>query len=418
MGKMRGWVKGFIGAVFGLMSGAGMMYLSVVVDTVIKPSKPVANFAVAAEGLTVTFQNRSSGESGWWDFGDGTPLEPFDAAQPSVAHTYPKPGTFTAKLTVRNFLMDENTRTVPVDLSAAAPQALPMSIASFQAEPVGAQAVAPATFRVRGEVQNAEAVILDLGDDKPVVITESGPFERVVVIDKPGQFPIQLTGLRGKTAVQKETTVSVSQPTAGSLSVVLRVTDTGTRVDRKEATTTIPVPLPAKGAKGFEKVVHADAGYTVAESKLGKVSSPAMKNVKAEVAADRRSVKLTGEWAGDAKAAGGSDVLVPLTLVEEKTVRVALPDRSQSASLTPGSPVELALPPPPKGLTGHQRKMRLEFRQATVTGATSLIHSVPDIKLPWTQTKTYPNAVGTYTYKAEPAGDKVRVTVAVQAATH
>jgi PKD repeat protein len=414
MGKLRGWMKGFVGAVLGLMSGAGMMYLSVVVDKVVKPSKPVANFAVSAGGLTVTFQNHSSGESGWWDFGDGSPLEPFDASQQTVTHTYPKPASYTAKLTVRNFLMEENTRTVPVDLTAAAPQALPMSITSLQAEPVGTQAVAPATFRVRGEVQNAEAAILDLGDDRPVVITESGPFERVVVIEKPGQFPIQLTGLSGKTAVQKETMVTVSQPTAGALSVVLRVTDTGTRVERKEARTTVPVPVPAKGAKAFEKVVPAEAGSTVAEAKLGKVASPAVKNVKAEVTADKRSVRLTGEWVGDTKAAGGSDVLIPLTMVEEKTVRVNPVVQPRSVSVTPGVPADLTLPPVPKGLSDHQRKMSLEFRQATVTGATSVIQAVPDLKLPWTEMKTYP--AGAYTYKAEPAGDKVRLTVSVQPA--
>ncbi|HVK17608.1 MAG TPA: PKD domain-containing protein [Fimbriiglobus sp.] len=414
MGKVRGWMKGFVGAVLGLMSGAGMMYLSVIVDTVVKPSKPVANFAVAAEGLTVNFQNHSSGESGWWDFGDGSPLEPFDAGQQTVAHTYPKPGSFTAKLTVRNFLMEENTRTVPVDLSAATPQTLPMSITGLQVEPVGAQAIAPATFRVRGEVQNAEKAILDLGDEKPEVITENGPFDRLVVIEKPGQFPIRLTGLSGKVAMQQLKTVTVSQPTAGSLAVVLRVTDTGTRVDRRETTTTIPVPVPAKGAKTFEKVVRADAGCTVTEARIGKLASPAVKNVKAEVAADKLSVKLTGDWAGDAKAAGGSDVLVPLTQIVEKTVRVNLPVQPRSASVTPGQPVDLALPPVPAGLTGHQRKMALEFRLATVTGATSVIQAVPDLKLPWTQAKTYPN-VGTYTYKAEPAGDKVRLTVEVQA---
>jgi PKD repeat protein len=416
MGRLRGWAKGFIGAVLGLLSGAGMMYLSVVVDMVVKPTKPVANFAVSAGGLTVTFQNHSSGESGWWDFGDGSPLEPFDAAQPTVTHTYPKPATYTAKLTVRNFLMEENTRTVPVDLSAAAPQALPMSITGLQVEPVGAQAVAPATFRVRGEVQTAEKAILDIGDDRPVMITEKGPFDRLVVMERPGQFPVQLTGLSGNTLIQKETMVTVAQPTAGSLSVVLRVTDTGTRVERKEATTTIPVPVPAKGAKGFEKVVRADAGCTVVEAKLGKVASPAVRNVKAEVADDRRSVKLTGEWVGDAKKAGGSDVLVPLTLVEEKAVRVNPVVQPRSAVIAPGSPVDLALPPAPRGLTGHQRKMSLEFRQAAVTGATSVIQAVPDLKLPWSETKTYPN-VGTYTYKAEPAGDKVRLTVTVQPAS-
>jgi PKD repeat protein len=415
MGRLRGWVKGFVGAVLGLLSGAGMMYLSVVVDKVVKPSRPVANFAVSADGLTVNFQNHSSGESGWWDFGDGSPLEPFDANQQTVAHTYPKPGSFTAKLTVRNFLMEENTRTVPVDLTAVAPQTLPMSITGLQVEPVGAQAVAPATFRVRGEVQNAEKAILDIGDDRPTMITEKGPFDRLVVIERPGQFPVQLTGLSGNALVQKETMVTVAQPTAGSLSVVLRVTDTGTRVERKEATPTIPVPVPAKGAKVFEKIVPADAGCTVTEAKLGKVASPAVRNVKAEVAADRRSVKLTGEWAGDAKTAGGSDVLVPLTLVQEKAARVNPVVQTRSAVLAPGSPVDLALPQLPAGLTGHQRKMTLEFRQATVTGATSVIQAVPDLKLPWSETKTYPNA-GTYAYKAEPAGDKVRLTVTVQAA--
>jgi hypothetical protein len=414
MGRLRGWMKGVLGAVLGLLSGASMMYLSVIVDKVVKPTKPVANFAVSAEGLTVTFQNHSSGESGWWDFGDGSPLEPFDAGQQTVSHTYPKPGTFTAKLTVRNFLVEENMRAVPVDLSAATPQNLPMSITGLQVEPVGAQAIAPATFRVRGEVQNAERAILDIGDDRPMMITEKGPFDRIVVLEKPGNFPVKLTGMSGITLVQKTETVTVSQPTAGSLSVVLRVTDTGTRVERKEATTTIPVPVPTKGAKVFEKVVRADAGYTVAEAKLGKVSSPAVKNVKAEVADDRRSVKLTGEWAGDAKTAGGSDVLVPLTLIEEKTVRVNPIVQPRSASVAPGSPVDLALPPPPKGLTGHQRKMTLEFRQAVASGATSVIQAVPDLKLPWSETKTYPN-VGTYTYKAEAVGEKVRLTVAVQA---
>lgn len=415
MGKLRGWVKGLLGAVLGLLSGAGMMYLSVVVDMVVKPTKPVANFAVAAEGLTVTFQNHSSGESGWWDFGDGTPLEPFDAGQQTVAHTYPKPGNYTAKLTVRNFLMEENTRAVPVDLSAATPQQLPPSITGLHVEPVGAQAVAPATFRVRGEVQNAEKAILDIGDDRPMMITEKGPFDRLVVMERPGKFPIQLTGLSGNTLVQKTEMATVSQPTAGSLSVVLRVTDTGSRVERKESNTTVAIPVPAKGAKGFEKVVTADAGYTVAEAKLGKVSSPVVKNVKAEVAADKRSVKLTGEWAGDAKAAGGSDVLVQLTWVVEWAARIAPVVQPRSAVIAPGSPVDLALPPLPSGLTGHQRKMTLEFRQAVASGATSVIQSVPDLKLPWSETKTYKD-VGTYTYKAEPAGDKVRLTVAVQAA--
>jgi hypothetical protein len=418
MGKLRGWMKGVLGAVFGLFSGAGMMYLSVIVDTVVKPAKPVANFAVSAEGLTATFQNHSSGETGWWDFGDGTPLEPFDATQQAVTHAYAKPGSYTAKLTIRNFLMEENTRAVPVDLSAAAPQNLPMTITGLKVEPVGAQSVAPAAFRVRGEVQNAEKAVLDLGTDKPEVITENGPFDRVIVIEKPGQVPIKLIGLSGKTALQQAQTVTVSQPTAGSLSAVLRVTDTVTRSERKERTDTIPVPVPAKGAKhdkGFEKPVQALPGYTIAEARLGKVTSPAVKNLKAEVAADKRSVKLSGEWTGDAKTAG-TDVMVPVTLVQERTARVSLPPKPTSAALSPGSPADVSLPPPPRDATNTQRKIALEFRQAGATGQSLLIHAVPDLKLPWSETKTYPTGA-TMTYKAEPVGDKVRLTVTVQSAT-
>jgi PKD repeat protein len=73
----------------------------------------VANFAVTADGLTVTCESRATGESGWWDFGDGTPLEPFDPGQPTQTHTYAKPGCYAVKLTVRNFLAEVNERPSP-----------------------------------------------------------------------------------------------------------------------------------------------------------------------------------------------------------------------------------------------------------------------------------------------------------------
>ncbi len=410
-GGKKGWVKAGLGAVIGLFSGGAAMYATAVFNLVVKPPKPVANFAVAADGLTVTCSNRASGESGWWDFGDGSPLEPFDAAQQSVQHTYAKPGSYAVKLTVRNFLLDENDRSVPVDLSAAAPQQLPPSILNLQVEAVGPQAVAPATFRVRGEVKNAERVIWDLGGDKPEVSTENGPFERLVVFERPGQFPIQLTGLTGTNAVKESKTVTVASPAAGSLSVILRVTDAGTRVDRRESTQTVSVAT--KPGKPFEKVVPAGGACTITEAKVGKVASPAVKNVKAEVAADKRSVKLTGEVAGDAKAAGGSDVLIPLTLVEEKTIPAAIPCRSQSASVSPGVPAEVGMPPTPTRMTGARRKMQLEFRQAVASGQSVVLAAADDLKLPWSEAKTYPTGQ-TYTYKAEAAGDKVRITVTVK----
>ena len=109
---MKAGVVGFLA----LGSGIAGTYATQVVNTVIKPGKPVANFSVAAEGLTVSCQNQATGESGWWDFGDGTSLVPFTADQ-TVTHTYSKPGSYTVKLTVRNFLRDENERSVPVEVA-------------------------------------------------------------------------------------------------------------------------------------------------------------------------------------------------------------------------------------------------------------------------------------------------------------
>ena len=129
-------MKAGIVGVFALSSGIAGTYATQVVNTVIKPGKPVANFSVAAEGLTVSCQNQATGESGWWDFGDGTSLVPFSADE-TVTHTYTKPGSYTVKLTVRNFLRDENERSVPVEV-ATGPKELPAPlITGFAVTPVG-----------------------------------------------------------------------------------------------------------------------------------------------------------------------------------------------------------------------------------------------------------------------------------------
>src|SRR5205085_11475097 len=113
--KIRGWLKAALTSIMGLCSGAVIMYLSPLVSTAIKPGKPVANFAQHAQGLAVTFQNRATGATeGWWDFGDGSPLEPFSPSQEAITHTYDHPGPYNVKLSLRNFLGEENDRTAPV----------------------------------------------------------------------------------------------------------------------------------------------------------------------------------------------------------------------------------------------------------------------------------------------------------------
>lgn len=417
--RVRGWLKAVLGGVVGLGSGVVGVYATAVVDRVAKPPKPVANFAVTADGLTVTFQNHASGESGWWDFGDGTPLEPFDPAKPAVAHTYARPGTYAVVLTVRNFLMDENDRRVPVDLTQATVAQAP-AVTGLTVEPIGPRPVAPAAFRVRGEVKNADRVVLDLGD-KVEVTTDNGQFERLVVFDKPGQFPVQLTGLNGKQADKKSHLVKVEAATAGMFSVVLRVTDTVAKVERRESPVSVAVPLPAKGAKPvIEKQIPATPGFTLAEVKLGQVASPAVKNLRAEVTPDRKSVRLRGEWAvvgdGATKAAGGSDVVVPLTLVQERTVSRQGPTDAVSAQMpaeqTGGQIRGSATLRPrtqPLGTAGVQRRTGIEIRQATADGQTSMVATDTDVKFPWS--KQVAGAGVTFAFKAEQVGDQVVVSM-------
>src|SRR5947209_3315073 len=97
------WFKTGLTTVFGLVSGACLMYFSGVINYVIKPGKPVANFQSEYQGLTVAFHNRATGASeGWWDFGDGSALQPFVPGAETVTHTYARPGAYTVKLSLRN----------------------------------------------------------------------------------------------------------------------------------------------------------------------------------------------------------------------------------------------------------------------------------------------------------------------------
>src|SRR5579864_3740249 len=101
--KLAGWLKGLLTSLLGLCSGAVLMYASPLIDRVVKPAKPLANFAAQPQGLQVAFQNRTTGATeGWWDFGDGSALEPFVPTQPVVNHSYPKPATYSCKLSIRN----------------------------------------------------------------------------------------------------------------------------------------------------------------------------------------------------------------------------------------------------------------------------------------------------------------------------
>ncbi|MEY4394759.1 MAG: hypothetical protein RL595_2008, partial [Planctomycetota bacterium] len=57
--RFKGWVKMVIGTIGGLLSGAAAMYVTPLVDKVVRPAKPIANFSYEKDGLKVRFQNLS-----------------------------------------------------------------------------------------------------------------------------------------------------------------------------------------------------------------------------------------------------------------------------------------------------------------------------------------------------------------------
>ncbi len=412
-GHVGGWIKGVLGLFLGVGSGVVVMYSNAIVNQVVKPTRPVANFAVSAEGLTVTCANHASGDSGWWDFGDGSTLDPFDAGQQAQTHTYAKLGTYSVKLTVRNFMMEENERAVPVDLTTP-PLTLPPTITALKVDALGGMAVAPAGFRITGDVQNADRLIFDIGGDNPLIVeTQSGPFEKFVVFDKPGSQTIRLTGLTGKNAVKREANVEVKAAPIGSVSVVVKVTDSGTQVEKRSTSPTVAIPLPKKGETRFERPVTADPGFTIADIKVGKLNPAVVKNVKLELLPDRTSGKLVGDWAatGDAltKAAGNADVMVPLTLSQQRTAPVVLPTETVSAVINAaGQVTAIPLPPRRLGLQDARRKIELQLARATPDGSADILAFEPDLKFPWKGATASRPGVG-YGFGADLKGDQLQL---------
>src|SRR5262249_13894192 len=148
---------------------------------------------------------------GWWDFGDGSPLEPALPQEASVSHTYTKAGTFTAKLMVRNFIGDEHERSVGVDVTVANSNAAIPTISAFDAVPTGPDRSAPATFRLVAQITNGERCVWDFGGDLPTEVTaDSGARqEKVVMFATPGDHLVQLMVLNGTQAVKRSVTIHV-----------------------------------------------------------------------------------------------------------------------------------------------------------------------------------------------------------------
>src|SRR5207249_2029528 len=161
----------------------------------------------------------------------------------SISHTYAKPGTFPAKLMVRNFIGDEHERSVSLEVTVGS-SASPV-ITALDVVPVTANLSAPATFRLVAQTTNAERLIWDTGGDRqPDVISETtARQEKFVTLAAPGDHLIQITALNGNQAVKRAAVVHVDPPPPGTLVARLRVTDRGMRSSTLTKTERLPITL-------------------------------------------------------------------------------------------------------------------------------------------------------------------------------
>jgi hypothetical protein len=300
--KRSGWLKAIVGTLAGLLGGALVTYLTPLVDKLVKPAKPLANFATEAQGLAVTCYNRSSGGSeGWWDFGDGSQLVPVSFKENTVSHTYARPGGYTVKLSLRNYIGEESDRAVPISLEGARPEG--PAVVALTAVPVRPDAYAPATFRISTKVQHADLCVFHFGDNHPmrVVTDPDNAPDRMVTFKTPGNHIIRVLAVQGKKTVERTETVRVNVPPPGMTTLQLTVTYHGTLLERKKAEPQcVHVEFPPESKEKvfrFEKQLQASPGFLITEFSHQVVPGPSRgyRNVGLKSAPDQRSLLLTGE---------------------------------------------------------------------------------------------------------------------------
>jgi hypothetical protein len=374
-GVLFGWLKAAITSVVGLVGGACLMYFSPLIDKVIKPGAPLANFQSETDGLKVVCHNRSSNSAeGWWDFGDGSALEPFQPEQPSVSHTYARPGSYTLKLSVRSLFGQDHERSVTVALDQAAAGAAP-AIDELQVIPLQPTAYAPATFKVVSTVKHADLCVWAHGADQPleVVADSLGKQERYVTFTQPGTHVIKLAAYAaaGKQIVEKAQAVRVEPPPRGAVMATLNVTHQAVHVRRKEVEHNCRLELlpSAKGDKASVTAsIPAEHGYAIVAarfaddpSKVANVRSPRL-----DVLPEGRKAQVTCELVKNPKAPTVWVPRVHLTL-EQRSVPQArqMPQVSVMAAV-PGTTL-LPMPTPQGGWVSQQRSLKLALQEGART---------------------------------------------------
>lgn len=388
--KPKSWFKALLGAIGGLLSGAVMMYVTPLINTAVKPPKPVANFEVKpGDDLQVEFKNLSSCD-GLWDFGDGSELANAQASA-VVPHKYARPGDYTVTLALQNTFGDA-TRSVPVHVEAASAAAsVQPKIVSLQAIPLSAGSFAPATFKLIGKVENAQTVFLDFGDDRDYQVISEHPenFETIVCFPKARKYNVTLAAINGKLTEQKKETITVAAPPVNSLTAMLTVTDEATHLETTPRTATFNATFTADAREAvspFRSELHSRSGHTLVdlalktksgqELHLGNQTAASLdaqalgltgaRNLQLQMSADRQSVALTGELVADRKdkSAPPPSLMLPVTLSVQKKVPVTQTTPVATMLAVPAtraaSSVTMPLPPVPKDWQDCKRTYHLE----------------------------------------------------------
>jgi PKD repeat protein len=297
-GKLSGWIKAGVTSMIGLLSGAVLMYATAFVNNTIKPAKPVANFATQVNGLTVQFNNRSTGAThGWWDFGDGTALEPFDPKSEIIKHTYVKPGTYQVRLALQNLLSETGDRSTPITLDVAEVQ--PPEISDFSIVTISERA--PALYQLKTTVKNAAFCVLTAGDDRPIeIIDNPSYFERYLKFDEMGAYTVRFAAVNGKKLVEKNKTIFVNPDDSGEAMAKLHVSYEAIQVETISRNWKIGCDWQSgtnENSAFFRKERPVHFGFKIIKAELLNKNEPdaPVRNANVEIAPDQSKLILTGE---------------------------------------------------------------------------------------------------------------------------
>jgi hypothetical protein len=269
---------------------------------------------------------------------------------------------------------------------AGDPSAAPPQVASLDAESVSPGAYAPATFKVACKVQNAQLCLLDYGDERPPEVVTGDSAERLVTFKDPGGHAIKLMAINGTRLDSKTEIVNVEEAPAGTVSAVLTITDTATRIKSQQrwvalfpgrtVTTSSPdgiftgVTVKVPGGQAMPLDVQAPE-HDLDPAALRMKNT---QNLKLEILNSGRSIQLAGEstknWRGQPYPPEA--VAVHLQLTEQQRQSVGQDGVTSSTTLavpagTQSSVAGLPLPGVPADWQGVKRTAKLKLAEGDKT---------------------------------------------------